>query len=335
MKDKDLEKKLNEIHNTDLSFTQEDRDKVFQKIEGEQRQERSSFFYSFRHRAAPLMAMAVLLTLSVILAYSFIGGGNSQRADHSDKKSAMEQNQTKSVLFLLKNKNERTDLHLLITYSKKKGNINVTTLPRDTYVPFVNAGEKTESKDKLTNVYAYGRGAEAVRKSVSKALDLPIDYHVAVNSDEFAGMLNTIEEIVYNSDESETVVTFDGVQIELVEGPNHLDGEEAVALLTAANTSSRPESTWSEEDRLKLSEAVLKNMLTHMPADSANALLTSADTNEELENIIGELAATKLNALETSSILEELEPVFIDDIYYLQFKEGASKRIKKELTSFD
>ncbi|WP_421378492.1 LCP family protein [Bacillus salacetis] len=334
MNDKDLEKSLNEFHDTDLSFTKEDRNKVFQKIEDEQRKRRTGFIQTISHRAAPLMAMAVLLALSVVLAYSFIGGGISQTADHSDKQTAVE-NQQKSVLFLLKGENNRTNLHLLITYNSKKGSIKLSSIPSETLVPLSNSEGKKESQDKLTHVYADGNGADSVKESVSQALDMPIDYYVALKSEEFAKMLNTLEETSFNLDEDETLLTLEGKQVKIEEGPNYLDGKEAVALLSARSTSNDSESTWNERDRLKLSAAVLTNMLTHLPADSADIILRNAETNEELETIIGELKATKINSLETVAIQEELKPVYIEDMYYLQFKEGAAKRIKNELISSD
>jgi LCP family protein required for cell wall assembly len=332
MKDKDLEKSLNDIHNTDLTFTKEDRDKVFQRIEEEHSRKRTRFFHTISHRAAPLMAMAVLLTLSVVLASSFIGGGGSQTADRSDRQAAMEENQSKSVLFLLEGEDKRTDLHLLITYNKK-GTINLTSIPSDAYVPLVNTGGKTDDKDKLSHVYAYGNGAESVSASITEALDLPIDYYVAVKAEEFEAMLNAIGETPYTLEESKTLLALDGEKIVIENGATHLDGKEAVALLT--DPSNDNASGWTEQNRLDLAGEVLKNMVANLSGDMANMLLGSAESNEDLEAILGELEATKLNAMETIIIQEELEPVETDNLYYLQFKEGAAKRIKKELTSFD
>jgi hypothetical protein len=335
MNEKDLEKSLNEFHNTDLSFTQEDREKVFHKIEEEQRRKQPTSFQAFRHRAAPLMAMAVLLTLSVVLAYSLIGGESIRNADRSDDQAAMEQSRYSSLLMLLANEDDRTDVNLLITYDNRKGSINMTSLPREMAVPFKGTDGIEEGNKNLTSVFAYGNGGEAVRKSLSKALNLPVDYYVAVKSDEFKTLLNTMGETVFNLDESKILLSLDGKQITMEKGPNYLDGNKAVALLSAHSTSNEPPNDWNEQDRLDLAEEVLRNLLTHLPPTRANALLEGAETNGDLTKIFAELAGTKLNSMETVSIREELEPVTINKEYFLQFKEGAEERIKEELLSFE
>ncbi|RIW37271.1 LytR family transcriptional regulator [Bacillus salacetis] len=335
MNEKDLEKSLNEFHNTDLSFTKEDRKKVFQKIEEEQMSKPTSFFRIFRQRTVPLMAMAVLLTLSIVLGYSLIGTETARNADQSEKLTAMEQGQFSSLLLSLINEDNMTDLNLLITYDNQKGSINMTSLPSELAVPFTSQGEELESRERLTHIFAYGNGGKSLKDAVSKALDLPIDYYAAVKSDEFEAMLNTIGETLYNLDENKILLSLDSEQIKLRKGTNYLDGHEAVALMSARSTSNEPSNDWNERDRLGLAEEVLKNTLTHLPPKSANAILQSTETNGDLSKIISDLASTKLNSLKTVLIAEKLDPVSIDSNYYLQFKEGAEEKIKDELISFD
>ncbi|WP_113929129.1 LCP family protein [Bacillus sp. P14.5] len=201
MKDKDLEKSFREFHNDGLEFTEEDKKEVFRKIDAQRNRKSSVFFLDLTRRAAPLMAMAVLLTLSIVLAYSLIGDENSRNADQADKETAVESNDAETLLFLLKNEDERTDLHLLISYSKQNGSINLATLPRDTYVPIIPKRDGEPDMEKLTHINAYRDGGESVKKSVSTALDLPIDYHVTVDENDFVKLMNTIGETNLNLDE--------------------------------------------------------------------------------------------------------------------------------------
>ncbi|EDL66286.1 LCP family protein [Bacillus sp. SG-1] len=335
MKDKDLEKSLKEFHHTDLTFTKEDREKVFRKIEEEERQKQSGILQSLRYRAAPLMAMAVLLSLSVILAFSFISGTNNQNADQAEKLTALEQNQQTTLLFLVTNEDHRTDLHLLISYSKHKGSINLLSLPSDTYVPVVKSDTAAESKDKLTHIYAYEKGSQAVKESVSEALGMRIDYYAAVKVDEFEFMLRSLEGTEYESEGDVSWTSPEGIQVNLDKGLNSIDGKKAVELLTAHVPWEENVDGWDEQDKMELSGAVLKNLLKQLGTNNINLLFGSAETNTELEKVLGEMAATKLNTMETISLNDELEPASINDTHYLQFKEGAAERIKKELITFD
>ncbi|WP_113929128.1 hypothetical protein [Bacillus sp. P14.5] len=108
-----------------------------------------------------------------------------------------------------------------------------------------------------------------------------------------------------------------------------------MALLATSGAVSEDSNEWSEDDRLKLSEAVMKNLLSHVRPDRINTLLGDADTNADFETIIGELAATQLNAMRTISIEEQVKSVWIDETYYLQFKEGSESWLKSELLRFD
>ncbi|WP_409250872.1 LCP family protein [Bacillus sp. SCS-153A] len=335
MKDKDLEKSLNEFHQTDLTFTKEDREKVFRKIEEENTRKKTNIFQAIRYRAAPIIAMAVLLSLSVILAYSFISSTNNQNADQADKQTALEQNEDTTLLFLVTNEEHRTDFHLLISYNENKGSINLLYLPPDIYVTAENSGTATEDKDKLSHVYAYGEGAQSVQESVSQILGMPIDYYAAVKLDDFEYMLKSLEGTEYRSNGKISWTSPEGVQIELEKGLNLIEGKKAVDLLTADVPWDKDEDGWDEQDKMELSEAVLKNLLKQLRTNSIHALFGSAETNADLEKVLGELAATKLNTMETISLTEELKVEWIGDIYYLQFKKDAVMRIKKEITTFE
>ncbi|MGM0847423.1 MAG: LCP family protein [Bacillota bacterium] len=335
MKDKDLEKSLKEFHNADLKFTEEDRKKVFRKIDDQHNSRNKWFFLNFGRRAAPLMAMAVLLTLSIVLAYSLIGDGNSQTADQADKETAMDQQDAKTLLFLLKNENNRTDLHLLISYSKRNGSVNLTSLPRDIYVTAPTSSEDEPDMDKLTNIFGFGAGEEAVKNTISTALDLAIDHYVSVEKDDFVQLLNSIGETKLTLEEGKTLLSSESAKNNLPKGPNYLDGNEAVSLLSASSRGEGNRTEWTEEDRLKLSEAVMINMLTHVRPEEADFILRDAETNVELETVMSELAATRLNAMDTISVTEYLDPVRINDTFYLQFKEGAEGTIKRKLLNFD
>jgi anionic cell wall polymer biosynthesis LytR-Cps2A-Psr (LCP) family protein len=335
MEDKEMEKSLKEFHNADLKFTQEDREKVFQKIENHHNQKSKLFLLNLSRRAAPLMAMAVLLTLSIVLVYSLIGDENNQAADQADKEAAMELNNATTLLFLLEGQDNRTDLHLLISYSKSNGSINLTSLPSDMYVPVIPAGEGEPDMDKLTNIHAYRGGGESVKKSISKALDMEIDHYVTLEENDFANLLNSIGETNFRLNEKKTLFSLDDSQIELPKGTNNLDGEEAAALLTTSTVTNGNGTNWTEQDQLDLSRSVMVNMLSHVKPESIDSLLGDTDSSPDLTTILSGLAATKINTMRIISIQEQLEPVLKDEVYYLQIKEGSAEEIKSKLINFE
>ncbi|WP_456274571.1 LCP family protein [Bacillus sp. AK031] len=333
MNDKDIRESSRELRKEELRFTKEDREKVFKKIEREESSAKPGFFHTINQRVAPLAAMAVLLTLSIVLAYSFIDSSN-QTADHSEKLAAEEANKHSSLLFILEGENQRTDLHLLITYNKVKGTVKLLSLPQDLYVPLVNPLKDVGEKGKLTDVNAYGNGAESVKDSISKILDMNIDHYLAVETDNFEYILNTIGDTVIDLDEEKVLFSYEESEINLEKGERKLNGSEAVTLLTTPEMTTQ-DNSWSEEDRLQLSKAVLKNMLKHLPPATLADLMGDAKTNTDLEKILEEVATTKLNTMDTVSIREGLEPVTIDNWFYLKPDEDFFKKVKKEMTTFE
>ncbi|MGD6967499.1 LCP family protein [Rossellomorea vietnamensis] len=335
MEDKELEKSLKKFHNADLKFTHEDREKVFQKIENHHNQKSKLLLSNLSRRAAPLMAAAVLLTLSIILAYSLIGDESNQASDQANQEAATELNDATTLLLLLEGQDNRTDLHLLMSYSKSNGSINLISLPSDMYVPVIPAGEGEPDMEKLTNIHAYRGGGESVKKSISKALDLKIDHYVTLEENDFANLLNTIGETNFKLNEKKSLFSFDGSQIELPKGTNYLDGEEAASLLTISTVTNGNGTNWTEQDKLDLSRSVMVNMLSHVKPESVGSLLGDTDSSPDLTTILTGLASTKMNTMRTISIEEQLESVLKGENYFLQFKEGSAEEIKSKLINFE
>lgn len=322
MNDKDLKKSIQKNLDPDLHFTKEDRENVFQKIKEEQITVKLGFIENFKQRAAPLMAMAVLISLSVILVYSLIGPGYNQQADQSEKDAAPGPGKYSSLLLLLKEEDNRTALHLLITFKENGGAANMMLLPGDTLVP---SAEGTDVK--LSSAYTYEQSGQTVLESVSQLLDIPIDYYAAVDSDDFEFILKTIGETELTVDESKDLsLTGD---IELYKGENLLDGTEALSLLTAKENSE--EGGWTYEDRLELSKAVLKNLLKNVPSDY---LFKNAETNTEMEKVITDLSKTNLNEMDTSSLKDHLDSIETGEEENLILNKDYLEQIKREMTSF-
>jgi LCP family protein required for cell wall assembly len=330
MNEKEIRNSARELRKEDLRFTNEDREKVFQKIEREESTSKPSFFHTINQRVAPLAAMAVLLTLSIVLVYSFIDSG-SQSADHSEKLAA-EGNQYSSLLFILENENQRTDLQLLLTYNKVKGTAKLLSLPGDMYVQLMNAGS---DKGKLMEVNAFGNGAESVKDSVSNTLNIPIDDYISIGTDDFEYILNTIGETEIELYEEKVLFSYQESEINLDKGEIKLSGSKAVTLLTSPELAGQEENSWSEEDRLQLAQAVIKNMLKHLPPAALASLMVEAESNSDIEKILEEVATIKLNTMETISISEGLDPVTIEDIFYLKQDKDFFKEVQREMTTFE
>ena len=70
----------------------------------------------------------------------------------------------------------RSDVIMIVTLNPATHQVTITSIPRDTYVPFVEMGVH----DKLNHAYSFG-GVELTLKTINQWLSSHIQHYVVVN----------------------------------------------------------------------------------------------------------------------------------------------------------
>jgi polyisoprenyl-teichoic acid--peptidoglycan teichoic acid transferase len=107
--------------------------------------------------------------------------------------------------------------------------VTMVSIPRDIYLPQWQA--------KINDMYYY-QGPEGLEQSIEEITGLPIDYYVIINIDIFKDLVNALGGVEIN-------VPYDmyyndaaaGLAINLKEGPQTLDGEQAAGFVRFRNTA--------------------------------------------------------------------------------------------------
>ncbi len=120
----------------------------------------------------------------------------------------------------------RTDTMLLVSIDFKAKQVDMITVPRDSYVTVTNA---TGSRYKVNAAAYFGGGLcdsgfLNACDTISGVLGVPVDYYVAANMDGLKGVVDAIGGIYYDVD---IEVALDGTTLH--PGYQLLDGEEALA----------------------------------------------------------------------------------------------------------
>ncbi|WP_051683093.1 LCP family protein [Salinicoccus luteus] len=121
----------------------------------------------------------------------------------------------------------RTDTMILATFDKNQDEVKLTSIPRDTLTYF----PEENYFDKITHAHRQG-GPEASMRAVESLLNVPVDHYVRVNMAAVVDMVDALGgvefDVPFDMNEPNSV---DRGRIELEEGVQELNGEEALAVV--------------------------------------------------------------------------------------------------------
>ena len=113
----------------------------------------------------------------------------------------------------------RSDVNILAIINQSMHKILLVFIPRDYYLPF------NQSNDKLTHITTYGMNASLA--SLSKFLNIDIDYYLKVNFQGFIDIIDLLDGVNVYSDTSFNSI--DGYKF--IKGYNKLSGKQALSFV--------------------------------------------------------------------------------------------------------
>lgn len=191
------------------------------------------------------------------------------------------------------NENSRSDVNLIVTVNPNNGQILMTSIPRDYYVPLANCGKE----DKLTHSSLYG-GTDNTIKTVEDFMDIDIDFYARVDFQSVIGLVDALGGIDVYSDKEFIPYTDHGIKIP--EGNVHMNGRMALAFARERYTYKSGDQHRTENQQAVL-QAIIKKAVspkiltnyseildsikdtftTNMPSSSVRALV-----NKQLDDNI-------------------------------------------------
>ncbi len=227
-----------------------------------------------------------------------------------------------TTLLTVKSKemDNRIYLNLLLSYSKDKKTMKVLSIPHFTYAPIADNNDGTTLYDKLLFAYSFG-GAENVRTTVSKLLDLPIDYYAVIDLETISTLIDSVNGIDYNLPEDIRVRAITRVAFDFEKGPHRLNGEEVVALMMAATVGEG--SGLDEENLLNILNAVMNKTENEIPPTQLKELLTQIEANASLDYWLEN--QIEINSIKPLSLIDGIRDDMIDGKYYMVFDKDFFK----------
>ena len=333
MDDKRIREKFNNMSVHELRFTQEDRNKVFERINKMEKNNttQKTSLVSIPKQFSIFTASLLVVGLCIVLFIPSILHGSLNNENNGSNASGIKSHEGEysTTLFMVKDENNRIPINLLFTYSKDKKMMKVLSMPRDTYVP-IDKNDGTTSYDKLTHAYAYGSGgAESVRTSISELFDLPIDYYTVMDLETFSKLIDSVNGIDYSLQEDIQVRAISRVSFEFKKGSNHFTGEEVVALMMAATEGVRLD----EENQLNIINAVINQTINVLSQSQLKQYISKIEGNFPIEQLLEN--KMELPTIQAVSLIYGKIDTMIDEKYYITFEKEFLKSASEELTTFN
>lgn len=339
MEDKRLRDKFLNTSEEELRFTKEDRKEVFEQIHKlEKKNTQKKSLVSSSKKFAPLTVSLLAVGLCIFLILSSLVPGNfNKEASSSDTSGSVVQEAgliTTLITVKSKEMDNRIYLNLLLTYSKDKKMMKVLSLPRDTYAPVADNNDGTALYDKLLFAYSFG-GAGNVKTTVSKLVDLSIDYYAVIDLEIISTLIDSLDGIEYDLQEDIRVRAITKVAFDFEKGPHRLNGEEVVALMMAATEEG---NSLEAENLLDLINAVINKAKNEILPTQLRKLFTQIETNASLDHWLEN--QIEMNSMKLVSLSDGMTP-YVEKLsktegkYYVKFEQDFLNSVSEELTTFN
>ncbi|ADU29123.1 LCP family protein [Evansella cellulosilytica] len=312
MDEKELKQLLIE-EDKELQFTENDRQKVFQRIKNK---DKNTTGFVNKKRIWPVFATCLALFIfGGLVLSSFLSQKESLPiASHEETKK----NDAFSVLLLGQDsQSHRTEVHLFLTYHADKNTVKMITIPRDTYIMHQHSGK--ESAEKLGNVSAFNENIQRTKDQIEELIQVPIDYYVLFDINQLPKMLDNLGGFTIAFEESVTINGASG-SIEVKEGENYFTGEELIRLFFELR--KHPEISFELEEFIS---QYLKNNAENMSEIDLTEIIIETNVTS-----FQSVEADSIRHVEDLNISEDGTVEIVDGIYYYKLDENKIKEISEK-----
>ncbi|WP_124058593.1 LCP family protein [Vaginisenegalia massiliensis] len=220
----------------------------------------------------------------------------------------------------------RSDTLMIVSLNPKTHTTKMLSIPRDTYT--VMKGQ--DGPDKINHAYAFG-GVELSIDTVQNYLHVPIDYYAVVNMNGLVELVDAVGGIEVTSP-----LTFEYRGTKFVKGQKRkVNGVKAMNF--ARMRYDDPEGEMGRQTRQKMVIKALVDKMLSLDAVSnyprlLEVIAKNTRTNFDLSTALN-IYKSYLPALENiaSVKFEELEDLYVDEIFYFYIPLSARVKVANEL----
>ncbi len=257
----------------------------------------------------------------------------SEQDQHPTQEAVEKSEQTSTALLMgidsgMEGRDEqgRSDTMILTSAHSDTGQLNLASIPRDSYVDIPQHGQ-----DKINHAYFYG-GGELAKETASQFFNLPIDYYFAVDMQGLVDVINAMGGISLTP-----AMTFDIYGYHFQEGVEQdLDGEQALAYSRQRYDDPSGDYGRQARQRQVITATMQKvssiDQLSSMPS-LLLSLKNSVETNASLVDMLAAFTQYSTGLDQVNQYQIEGSGEMIDGVYYEVIPEAERKNVVNFLLS--
>ena len=181
----------------------------------------------------------------------------------------------------------RSDVNIMAVVNPKTHQILLVTTPRDYYVEI--PGHSEGQKDKLTHAGLYG--IDASMATLSQLYETDINYFVRLNFTSLIDIVDILGGVDVYSELAFTTGEESGAIVEVQEGYNHFDGEQALAFSRERHNLADGDNQRGKNQQAVIT-AMLKKVLSPTLLLKANSIL-----NQISQDVQTNVSQSQINSL--------------------------------------
>lgn len=183
----------------------------------------------------------------------------------------------------------RSDVNIIAVVNPTTHQILLITTPRDSYVPLYGPDVQQGAMDKLTHAGVYG--IETSMATLGALYETDINYYVRLNFTSLIDIVDILGGVDVNSEVAFTTGDESGAIVEVHEGVNHFNGEQALAF-----SRERHNLEDGDNQRGKNQQAVITGLLKKVISPTM-LLRSGAIMNQVSKDVEMNVTQAQLNAL--------------------------------------
>lgn len=170
----------------------------------------------------------------------------------------------------------RSDVNIIATVNPKTHQILLVTTPRDYYVeiPGISGG----MKDKLTHAGNYG--VDVSIDTLEELYQVSIPFYAKLNFTSFINIIDILGGVDVDSEYAFTTGTDAGAVVDIKEGINHLEGQEALAFARERHALEDGDNQRGKNQQALITAMIKKMVEPSMIVKAADILDEAADSVE-------------------------------------------------------
>ncbi|WP_059173070.1 LCP family protein [Bacillus sp. FJAT-27445] len=218
----------------------------------------------------------------------------------------------------------RPDSLMLLTLNSDDESIKMVSIPRDTYAKISGKGVE----DKINHAYTYG-GVDMSVKTIENFLNVPVDYFIAVNTNGFQELVDTVGGVTVNNK-----LDFSYGKFHFPVGQLHLNGEEALKFTQMRHLD--PNSDFGRQERQqKVIQALIKEASHVKTLTNYRSILEVIGKNVKTNLTFNEIKNIQANYSNARNNIERIQISGNDmkknGVYYFNVPNEERKKLSQML----